>query len=117
MRSAHHIFASTYWARASVVQDFGISPSRVSVIYTGANMKLPADLSVERKPQQILFVGIDWVRKGGPELVEGFRLLRRRLPQAELVVVGCTPRIDCPGVRVAISAGSRRFFWNRPALP
>jgi glycosyltransferase involved in cell wall biosynthesis len=101
MHSAHHVFASTNWARESVVDEFGIAPDRVSVLYTGANLKLPTDLVVEKKPHQILFVGIDWERKGGPELVEGFRLLRNRLPDAELVIVGCSPKVDCPGVRVA----------------
>lgn len=100
LRGAHHIFAWTQWVRRSYIEDYGIPPQKVTVVYTGANMRFPADLKATRNPHQILFVGIDWERKGGPQLVEGFRLLRRRLPDAELVIVGCRPDVDCSGVRV-----------------
>jgi len=100
LRNAHHIFAWTEWARRSYIEDYDIAPQKITVVYTGANMKFSADPNVKRNPHQILFVGIDWERKGGPQLVEGFRLLRRQLPQAELVVVGCQPKVNCPGVRV-----------------
>jgi glycosyltransferase involved in cell wall biosynthesis len=61
---------------------------------------MPLDAQAPKRRRQVLFVGIDWKRKGGPLLVEGFRKLRQRLPDAELVIVGCVPKIDCPGVRI-----------------
>jgi glycosyltransferase involved in cell wall biosynthesis len=51
--------------------------------------------------KNILFVGVDWERKGGPELVEAFRAVRDRFPDARLTIVGCSPRIDMPGCEVA----------------
>jgi glycosyltransferase involved in cell wall biosynthesis len=47
-----------------------------------------------------MFIGIDWERKGGPLMIEAFRLLRERLPDAELAIVGCSPRVEGPGVRI-----------------
>jgi len=48
----------------------------------------------------ILFVGVDWERKGGPELLAAFREVRASVPEVELWIVGCTPPISDPGVRV-----------------
>jgi glycosyltransferase involved in cell wall biosynthesis len=49
---------------------------------------------------EILFVGKDWERKGGPLLVEAFRIVRQRFPKARLTVAGCSPRIHQDGVRI-----------------
>lgn len=48
----------------------------------------------------ILFVGTDWLRKGGPTLLAAFRLLIKKHPQAQLDIVGCSPEINEPGVNV-----------------
>jgi glycosyltransferase involved in cell wall biosynthesis len=95
-----HVFTLSEWARQSMIVDFQLHPSRVTVTYVGANLSIPLQPNVPRRPRQILFIGIDWNRKGGPLLVEGFRKLRERLADAELVIVGCSPKVDCPGVRV-----------------
>ena len=39
----------------------------------------------------ILFVGLDWEQKGGPLLLEAFRRVRRLVPDARLIVIGCRP--------------------------
>ena len=50
---------------------------------------------------QILFVGLDWQRKGGPDLVEAFKLVRERCPEAKLTIVGANPGLQIPGCEVA----------------
>jgi hypothetical protein len=42
-------------------------------------------------------VGRTFERKGGPELLSAFGLLRERLPSAELDIVGPPPGIPQPG--------------------
>lgn len=96
--AASHVFTLTEWARRSIVDDYAIPAERVSAVYIGSNIR-PAAGPVEPRRRQILFVGIDWERKGGPALVAGFELLRRRIPDAELVIVGCDPGVTAPGVR------------------
>lgn len=51
-------------------------------------------------PPHILFVGKDWFRKGGPLLLEAFAVLRKKVPNARLTVIGCNPEIRDPGVEV-----------------
>jgi glycosyltransferase involved in cell wall biosynthesis len=47
-----------------------------------------------------LFVGVDWERKGGPELLAAFERVRSSHPRATLTVVGCSPSVYAPGCRV-----------------
>ncbi|HSM77995.1 MAG TPA: glycosyltransferase family 4 protein, partial [Bryobacteraceae bacterium] len=39
----------------------------------------------------VLFVGLDWIRKGGPDLVEAVGRARVEFPNLRLRVVGCAP--------------------------
>ena len=61
---------------------------------------------------KILFIGKDWERKGGPQLVDALRLLLTSFPDATLDIIGCTPNIDHPSVKVHgfIDKGSRAGF-------
>jgi glycosyltransferase involved in cell wall biosynthesis len=87
----------------SLVEQYGCLPTRVECVYAGSNVA-PADagnLGLERFARKnILFVGIDWDRKGGPVLLEAFREVRRAHPEATLTIVGSTPKVSMPGCRV-----------------
>ncbi len=50
--------------------------------------------------KNILFVGIDWERKGGPDLVEAFEMILARHPDAKLTIVGGHPKVNVPNVEV-----------------
>jgi glycosyltransferase involved in cell wall biosynthesis len=89
------------WAGRSVVEDYGIDPARVVAVGAGANLADPLPRRTDTARPAVLFVGRDWEQKGGPLLLDAFRLARRCVPTARLVVVGCTPAIDDePGVEV-----------------
>jgi len=87
----------------SLIDDYGCEPARVRRVGAGANV-LPGFAgvgpAVEQQPPRILFVGVDWERKGGPELVRAFEQVAVDVPGLELVIVGCEPEIDVPGVHV-----------------
>jgi glycosyltransferase involved in cell wall biosynthesis len=51
-------------------------------------------------PPHVLFAGKDWVRKGGPLLLEAFAILRKRFAGARLTIMGCLPPLRDPGVEV-----------------
>jgi glycosyltransferase involved in cell wall biosynthesis len=50
--------------------------------------------------KHILFVGVDWERKGGPELLEAFRRVLQVHPDAQLTIVGCSPQVSLPQCHV-----------------
>lgn len=100
-KSADTIFTLSDFCRESVIEDYAVPAEKVLTVSTGINMSLP-DLGVTRcvaKPV-ILFVGGDWRIKGGPLLVEAFRLVRREVPDAQLWMVGSGPSRIEAGMRV-----------------
>lgn len=99
-RRCTRIFVLSEWTAGGIVSDYGIPRERISVIGAGANVPNSFTRKINRATPSILFVGYDWNRKGGPLLLESFRIVRRSLPSAELVIVGCSPRARLEGVRV-----------------
>lgn len=98
LHSADHLFVLSDWCRQSMIDDFDIDGDKVTVIYAGSNLLLPSNLTEPKQPHEVLFVGIDWKRKGGPLLLEAFKIVKRKLPSATLRIVGCQLDIQQDGV-------------------
>ena len=93
-------FVTSRFAADSLVEDYGIDPHRVEVVGSGCNIDLPESVpSRTRAPRRIVFVGIEWERKGGPLLLEALQIVKATFPDATLDVVGCDPGVSAPGVR------------------
>ncbi|MBE7170900.1 MAG: glycosyltransferase family 4 protein [Williamsia sp.] len=95
-KSSLVLYASE-WARSSAINHYGADPRKIKQVPFGANME--ALLSQEevkaaiRQRQQsdlvnLLFVGIDWERKGGDLAIETVVKLREKGVNAELTLVG-----------------------------
>lgn len=85
------------WVAESLREDYGVPDSKIHVVGLGCNIEaVPAarDWSTPR----FLFVGVDWERKRGAAVVEGFGAVRERYPEATLDLVGGHPRIETEGV-------------------
>ena len=50
--------------------------------------------------KNILFVGVQFERKGGPLILEAFKLARLKIPEATLTIIGGNLEITEPGVEV-----------------
>jgi alpha-maltose-1-phosphate synthase len=95
-RGAATIFSMSEFAARSLVRDYGVDPERVRVVGAGPNVApSPADGGAGREPA-ILFVGRNFVPKGGPDLVEAFRRVRREHPRARLWIVSQTAPAQLP---------------------
>ena len=86
------IFTFSEYLRRSFISDYHVPAERVFNIGGGVNLTdLPSeDAHKDYTCQRILFVGTDFLRKGGPQLIEAFRVVRETLPLAELHIVGPT---------------------------
>ncbi len=94
------ILTVSEWARRSIVEDYGQPAAKVHTIGLGASID-PIEPAIDKyESQNILFVGRDWTRKGGPLLVEAFRKVRKVLPQATLTIIGVTPDVYGSGINV-----------------
>ena len=103
---AERVFTRSRHVADTIVHGYGCSSERVIVVGVGPNAVPPSDDAVERATEswyggRIIFVGVDWERKGGPELVAAFRILRERFPEARLDIVGCSPAgVAGPGIEI-----------------
>ena len=87
-RKARRLFPASDWVRRSLIDDYGVDPSKIDVVGAGSNFVVD-ELADRRWDQQVaLFVGLDWERKGGPVLLKAWRQVRDALPEAELWIVG-----------------------------
>ena len=88
------------WLRRSFVEDFGQDPAKVVTVGAGANLReLPEVPQRTFEQPRFLFVGRQWERKGGPQLLEAFALVHAERPDAELWVVGPEQPVSGAGVR------------------
>ena len=101
--NASGIFTLSDRLRRSFIEDFEQPPSRVHTVRAGPNFDTEELTRLARREprsrQTILFVGVEFARKGGDTLLSAFRTVQARHPQARLVIIG--PRsmeIDEPGV-------------------
>src|SRR5262249_2766826 len=83
------LFPMSTWLASSFIKDNGIPSERVCPV--GAGINLPRIRSTENRSYDapnILFVGKDFRRKGGPDLLKAFAIVRREVSDATLTIVG-----------------------------
>ena len=89
-RRLDHIFTMSEYLRRSFIEDFSLSPGKVSCIGAGVNLEsLPGPNPAKNyQTRTILFIGVEFARKGGHHLLNAFRAVRDRFPDARLHLVG-----------------------------
>ncbi len=92
-----YMLYSSEWAASNAISEYDIAPSKVKVIPFGANAnQFPSKAEVmagieNRKPDEVcelLWVGVEWERKGGDMVVALADLLIQRGRKVRLTVVG-----------------------------
>ncbi len=96
IRKATSVIYPSQWAADSATQDYGADAKKIFTFPMGANLDEPptdGKVATKSKSQSIrlLFVGVDWLRKGGPVAFETLRVLEQLNIPATLTVVGCVP--------------------------
>jgi Glycosyl transferases group 1 len=97
LRSARACCFTSRWAADSALADFSLPATKARVVGLGCDFpQLPGgrDWSTPR----FLFVGFDWERKRGADVVNSFAAIRSEHPDAHLDLVGGHPPIDAHGV-------------------
>jgi glycosyltransferase involved in cell wall biosynthesis len=93
------------WAAESVVSDYGIVADRVHPIYPGVDIRRfrPSGKSDDEGPLRVLFIGGDFTRKGGADLVEAVATLKGEV-ELDVVTSAVSPRIP-PDLRIRLHRG------------
>jgi glycosyltransferase involved in cell wall biosynthesis len=118
--NARIVFATSGYAARSLVKHYSCPPERVRCVYSGINVEsgfTPGSGRADRG-KNILFVGIGWDIKGGPDLVEAFRLVRESHPDAGLTIVGSSPRLRLPNCEVVgkVSPERLREYYRKASV-
>ncbi len=100
LQQAARVIPWSTWVRASLIEEYGVQPERITVIPPGVdtNRWHPGPQKGSDQPLRILFVGGDFERKGGDILLQAFRRLDPGT--AELILVTRTPVAPEAGVIV-----------------
>lgn len=90
---------SSDWAADAARKALPEAADRVRVIPFGANLPeapvAPGTGTWPNGPLKLLFLGVNWVEKGGPTAYDALLALHRAGVDARLVVCGCEPPPEC----------------------
>ncbi len=94
--NASKIFVRSSNIQKSLIEQYQQPADKTICVYAGNNVETNNSSAEEKSyaGQNILFVGIDWERKGGPELIEAFKLVSRKHPNATLTIAGAKPKLQ-----------------------
>ena len=85
----------------SLINHYKIPESKVVTAFAGSNVLIDSEKNTEKYAKKnILFVGVEWERKGGPILLKVFEKILSKHPDASLTIVGCSPKIHLPNCNV-----------------
>lgn len=90
---------SSQWAAETAIEHYRVDPNKIKVVSFGANLECDRSIEdiqnlVRAKPKdlcKLLFIGVDWQRKGGDSALEVARSLNAFGVKTELTIVGCQP--------------------------
>jgi glycosyltransferase involved in cell wall biosynthesis len=95
---------SSEWGAQSAINHYNCDPTKIKVVPFGANLECNRTIDdikkiVEERSREkckLLFVGVDWLRKGGDIAFQVAKELNKAGISTELTVVGCRPIIEEP---------------------
>jgi len=90
-RQARAVFGMSRWVCEAIVADYGCDPSIVFPVGAGANSLASPGEGKSYARRTALFVGNKYELKGVPTLLEAWAIVRERLPEALLWIVGVDP--------------------------
>ena len=90
-RNVHFIAVSNVIRQAAI--DYGVPEDRVVVCHTGIDVQQfqPGPKPITKRARRIVFVGRLVEMKGCAYLIEAYQEIARRIPDAELVIIGDGP--------------------------
>ncbi len=119
--NAEKVFVWSTNIKQTLIEKYETPADKIELIYAGSNINgnFESPFNANKySSKNILFVGVDWERKGGPQLVEAFNEVLRKIPDAGLTIVGCSPKIDLPNCTVTGKLPPEKVgkFFNEAAV-
>lgn len=92
------IFTFSEYLRQSFIKNYRVPAENVFAVGGAVNLENIPDAVPDKsyRASRVLFIGTEFTRKGGPQLLQAFRIVRESIPSAELHIVGPTQLADLP---------------------
>jgi glycosyltransferase involved in cell wall biosynthesis len=95
-KAAHCIVASE-WTKHSAINDYHVDANKITVAPLGANLDhIPALNEIKKEKNRIcklLFIGVEWERKGGQIALDTFYALKQKDVPVQFTIIGCVPPV------------------------
>ena len=116
LRKADRVLFTSNWAAERAVRQYSLEATRVASVGIFGEIEMPDRDAYAGRPE-FVFVSTNFEAKGGPIVVEAFREVRKRYPEALLAIVGDRPArgalgpgVSCTGfLRKEVPEEYRRF--------
>lgn len=104
--NAAHCMLASDWAKQSAVNDYHIHEKKITVQPLGGNLDIiPAVSELKKEKNKIcrlLFLGVEWERKGGQIALDTFYALQNKGMQVQLKIIGCQPPLHIKDKNVTV---------------
>lgn len=90
LQKSSHIFIGSNWAWDMMCKHYDLDENKKVTVYTGGNIPLPQKDSFAGD-LNLLFISLNFEKKGGPICVEAFKQIKTAYPNARLDIVGQRP--------------------------
>lgn len=105
LRRADAIIFSSEFTKKHAVSDYNLSETDIRVIEFGANIQNPENIILKNYDKNIcnlVFVGRNWEKKGGPKVLGAYKLLKQQGFQCKLTIIGSIPKEDIKDENITI---------------
>ncbi len=94
LNTSSKIIYCSKWIKNRVVEIYNINPNKIDVVEMGANIPTPQNYSIEINMDvcRLVFIGINWNRKGGDIVMQVFQHLKKEGFPCTLTIIGSSPR-------------------------
>jgi glycosyltransferase involved in cell wall biosynthesis len=115
------VFTRSTDVQADLGKYYGVPAAKIECVYAGSNV----DVETAGEPnnngysnKRILFVGVDWLRKGGPELAAAFSTVLESHPDAHLTIAGSATPLNVPNCTVLgqVSASELSRYYAEASI-
>ena len=90
LKNARKIFFSSKWALEESIEKYNLNGANFEVVGLGGNINIPDQICLVPK-LELLFISVDFKKKGGFLLIEAFKKLKMKFPDLLLNIIGQQP--------------------------
>jgi glycogen synthase len=95
---ATHIFTMSNIVKNSLINYYNIPSNKITVVGSSGDFLEPLSTTKTFGSKQILFNGSDFERKGGDLVIAAFKLVKKVIPEAKLVLIGKKTSLQIDGI-------------------